>query len=382
VGTQVSQLAFPLLVLALTRSALQAGIVAAIRGIPYVLLILPIGALADRWDRKRIMLLSDAGRAIALGSIPLALALGHLTLVHLAIVSLIEGTLYTFFNVAEASALPHVVPREQLGMAVGQSQATESISTLVGPSLAGFLFGVARGVPFLVDAVSYGASVISLLFVRSRFTGERNPAPLELRREIGEGLRWLWGHEVVRLLALLTGILNLFSFGYPLIVIVRAQQMHASPAVIGLIFATGGIGGFLGSLLVGPLLRRFRVGPVIVAATWLWALTWLPYALAPNPVALAAANAFGWVIVPIFMATQYSYRLAVIPDALQGRVNSVFKLAAFGGQPISLALTGFLLQVVGPVETVILITIPQVILAVFALGNRRLRSAGYLVLAR
>src|SRR5947209_5185802 len=312
VGTQVSQLAFPLLVLALTRSAAQAGIVAAIRGVPYALLILPIGALVDRWDRKRIMLLSDAGRALALGSIPLALAVGHLSLAQLALVSLVEGTLYTFFNVAEASCLPHVVPREQLAVAVGQTQALDSVSVLIGPSLAGFTYGIARAVPFLADAISYAASVVSLMFVRARFQGERNPAPMQLRREVAEGLRWLWRHDVVRLLAVLTGVLNLCSFGYPLILIVRAQEMHASASVIGLIFAAGGIGGFAGSVLAGPLLRRFTVGHVMIAATWLWALTWLPYALAPNALALGAVNVLGWIIVPIFMVTQYSYRLTVL----------------------------------------------------------------------
>src|SRR5215470_4790037 len=98
VGTQVSMLAFPLLVLAITHSPAQAGIVAALRGLPYALFILPAGALIDRWDRKRVMILCDTGRALALGSIPLALALGQLTLVQLYLVSLIEGTLFIFFS--------------------------------------------------------------------------------------------------------------------------------------------------------------------------------------------------------------------------------------------------------------------------------------------
>src|SRR5215470_19329598 len=98
IGTQVSMLAFPLLVLAITHSPAQAGIVAALRGLPYALFILPAGALIDRWDRKRVMILCDTGRALALGSIPLALALGQLTLVQLYLVSLIEGTLFIFFS--------------------------------------------------------------------------------------------------------------------------------------------------------------------------------------------------------------------------------------------------------------------------------------------
>src|SRR6202165_6333045 len=98
VGTRVSQLAFPLLVLALTHSPAQAGLIAALRGLPYALFILPAGALIDRWDRKRVMILSDTGRALALGSIPVAIVLGHLTIIQLAIVSLVEGTLVSFFR--------------------------------------------------------------------------------------------------------------------------------------------------------------------------------------------------------------------------------------------------------------------------------------------
>src|SRR5215467_7381978 len=114
VGTQVSMLAFPLFVLALTHSPAQAGLIGAMRALPYALLILPAGALVDRWNRKRVMILCDIGRAVALGSIPIALVLGHLTIVQLFIVSLVEGTLFTFFNLAETACLPQVVSKEQL----------------------------------------------------------------------------------------------------------------------------------------------------------------------------------------------------------------------------------------------------------------------------
>src|SRR6266550_2353112 len=98
VGTQVSMLAFPLLILAITHSPAQAGLIGALRSLPYALFILPAGALIDRWNRKRVMIICDTGRALALGSIPVALLLGQLTLVQLYIVSLVEGTLFTFFN--------------------------------------------------------------------------------------------------------------------------------------------------------------------------------------------------------------------------------------------------------------------------------------------
>src|SRR5713101_8567289 len=157
VGTQVSMLALPLLVLAITHSPAQAGLIAALRGLPYALFVLPAGALIDRWNRKRVMILCDAGRAVALGSIPVALLLGHLTIVQLCIVSLVEGTLFTFFNLAETACLPQVVSKEQLTSAVAQSTVIDSISGMLGPSLSGALYSIGRAIPFLTDAISYTA---------------------------------------------------------------------------------------------------------------------------------------------------------------------------------------------------------------------------------
>jgi len=162
VGGQISQLAFPLLVLALTHSPLQAGLLGALRAIPFTLLTVPAGALVDRWDRKRVMILSDTGRAVALASVPIALALGRLTLPQLYLVTLVEGTLFTFFNSAESACLPRVVPPVQLPAAVAQNQIVDALATMLGPALSGILYGVGRAVPFLVDAISYAASILSL----------------------------------------------------------------------------------------------------------------------------------------------------------------------------------------------------------------------------
>jgi predicted MFS family arabinose efflux permease len=375
VGTQMSLLTFPLLILAVTHSPAQAGLIGALRSLPYVVLLLPAGALVDRWDRKRTMIVCDAGRFIALGSIPVALAFGQLSIILLAVASLVEGTLFTFFNVAETACLPRVVPREQLPAAVSLSSATDSVSMMVGPSIGGALYGLSRGLPFLTDAISYGASVISLFFIKTEFQQERTQAPDTLWREIREGLSWLFHHPVLRFIALLTGGLNLFSFGYTLILIVFAQHLHASPFAIGVMFATGGVGSVLGSLAVSPLQRRFSFGQIMIGSTWFWALSWPLYDFAPNIWILGLVNAFGFIVLPVYMGTQYSYRLTLIPDELQGRVNSVFKLVAFGVQPVSLALTGALLQWFGPVTTIWLIFVPQVVLATCATLNRPLRHA-------
>jgi len=375
VGTRVSMLAFPLFVLAITHSPAQAGLIGALRGLPYALFILPAGALIDRWNRKLVMILCDIGRALALGSIPVALFLGHLTIAQLYIVSLVEGTLFTFFGLAETACLPQVVSKEQLPTAAAQGMVIDSVSGLIGPSLGGVLYSLGRAIPFLTDAISYGASVLSLFFIKAKFQEERDPAPLHLWADIKEGLTWLWHQPLIRFLALLTGGMVAPVVGYSLILIVIAQSQHASAFTIGVILASGGVGSILGALLVTPLQKRFSFGQLMIGSTWIWALTWLLFAVAPNPLILGIVTAVSFIIVPIYMSVQFGYRLALIPDHLQGRVNSVFRLIAFGSEPIGLAVTGVLLQVMGPVPTVLVLFVPQFILSIAATFNKRLRNA-------
>jgi MFS family permease len=227
-GSQITQLTFPLLVLAITRSPAQAGIVAALRALPYALLSLPAGALVDRWDRKRLMIVCDIGRALALGSIPLALLLGRLTVVQLGVVSLIEGALFLFFSLAESACLPQVVAKEQLSDALAQNQVTDASAQLLGPSLGGALYSLGMVVPFLTDTISYLASVASLAFIRKPFQEERAQEQGRLRQEIVEGVTWLWRQGILRFVALLTGGLMVCSVGYPLIMIVLGERIGAS----------------------------------------------------------------------------------------------------------------------------------------------------------
>jgi hypothetical protein len=165
------------------------------------------------------------------------------------------------------------------------------------------------------------------------------------------------------------------SQGYPLILILLAQRVGADPLGIGLIFAGGGTGSIVGALIGAQLQKRFRLGQILIPATWGWSLGWLLYLVAPDPLTLGLANVLGFIVVPIYLVTQFSYRLAATPDHLQGRVHSVFRLVAFGGQPISLAIAGFLLEVFGPVTTVFIIVVPQILLSIAATANGHLRRA-------
>jgi MFS family permease len=375
VGTQVSGIAFPLLILAITDSPAQAGVASALRSLPYIVFSLPVGALIDRWDRKRVMIICDAGRALTLGSIPVTLALGRLTIWQLYATALVEGTLFVFFNLAEVACLPRVVTPEQLPAATAQNNATDGISGLVGPSLSGVLYTTARALPFAADALSYVASVISLLFVRSAFQAERATRQRALRAEIGEGLGWLWSHPLIRYIAFLTGGLNFIWAGAPLIVILLAQQQRASPAVIGLIFAIGGAGSIVGAVVAPAIRRRFSFRRVIVGTMWLTALLWPLYAVAPNPLLLGVVTAALFTVGPIYDVMQFSYRLSLIPDELQGRVNSVFRLLAFGFQPLGAGLTGMLLQTIYPAPTVLVLFVVLFALAWLTSVNQHVRAA-------
>ena len=374
-GTQVSQLAFPLLILAVTHSPAQAGFAGALRALPYLLFSLPAGALIDRWDRKRTMILCDIGRALSMASIPIALAIGQLTVLQLYVVSAIEGTLFVFFNIAEVACLPRVVAKEQLPAANAQNQATDGVTALLGPSLGGALYLAGRFLPFLTDAISYMASVFSLFFIKAKFQKERNVAKRALWIEIREGLTWLWHQRLIRFIAILTGGYNLIFAGFTLIVIVLAQNQHASPFIIGLIFAVGGVGAILGALVATSIQKRFSFAQVIIGTTWLTAILVPFFAIAPNVVVLGLLLALSYLTGPIYNVVQMSYRMAIIPDELQGRVNSMFRLIAFGGQPLGLALTGILIQRTGVVVTILVCSIGMAGFAIAATVNTYVRRA-------
>lgn len=355
-GTRVSNLALPLIALAITHSAAQAGFLASARMIPYLVFGLPAGALVDRWNRKTVMIVCDLVRFLALGSVPLAYLFGHLGLPLLYAVTVVQGTAFVFFNVAEISALPHIVTEAQLAQATALDSTAGSAASLLGPGLAGIIIGTARttaagaALAYGVDALTYLASLVSLGFIRTPFQAKHAPRPQsELRREIMEGLRFLWSEPHTRALALLTTALALLYAPVPLAMIVMAKgQMHASSRTIGFVFSVAAVGGLLGSALAPWFKANLRLGQVMVGCVTLQALLTPTLALAASPWMLA----LGWGVLflsdPIFYASSITYRLSVTPDELQGRVQSVFRLLAYGAEPLGTATGGLLLGLVGP----------------------------------
>jgi predicted MFS family arabinose efflux permease len=375
-GTSASAIVYPLLILALTNSPAAAGLAGALGSAPYIVFSLPVGALIDRWDRKRVMILCDLGRALTLASIPVAIWLHALTIWQIYAAALIEGSLFVFFNLAEVAALPRVVMKEQLPAAAAQNEAAFGAAAIVGPSLGTFLYQVlGRGAPFIADAVSYLASVFSLFFIRTRFQDERQVVQRNLLSEIGEGLRWLWQQPLIRYMAVLTGGLNLTGAATPLIIILLAKKLGALDAQIGLIFSIAGIGGIVGSVIGGQMQKRFTFGQVIITTTWISALLFPLYIFVPKFFLLGIIAALIYVTAPVYNIVQFSYRLSLIPDQLQGRVNSTFRLLAFGFQPLGSALSGLLLERVGSTPTIVVFSLCYLALALSTSFNVHVRTA-------
>lgn len=342
-GDEVSAIALPLLVLALTESAAQAGAIAASQAIPYLLLSLPAGVWIDRWNRKTVLVAADGVRALALLSVPLAYAMGVLGIAQLYAVSWIAGCAYVFFNIAQIASFERIVPDLQRPRAVSVNEAAESAGGLLGPGLGGAIVGRGRtqvagaALAYLADAVTFALSAASLGAI-----------------------------------AATAAALNLLFAPSSLAVIVLARdELGSSPAAIGLIFSIGALGGIAGSLLAPVLRSRFRVsvGRILVGSVLAWAFGLAMLPAAPTSAALAA----GWLALafvgPFYEVFQLSYRLSAIPPELQARVHSSFRFLAFGVRPVSLALGGVAIETLGPRPTLAAIAIGMLLTALAVAGS-------------
>ena len=260
-----------------------------------------------------------------------------------------------FFNVAQVAALPRVVPKEQLPEAGAQNQATIAIAEFAGPGLGTTMYQfLGRTVPFLLDAISYTISVVSLFFIKTAFQEKRDPAPRRhLLAEIREGMVWLWGHPLIRFVAFLTGAVNIVFTASEIFIIGLALNTGASKAEIGFIFSIGSAGAIAGAALAGRVQKQFSYRQITVGCVWLMAALFPLYAIAPNIIALGAITAVAYFTAPVFIVTQLAYRLPLIPDQMQGRVNSTYRLIVFGFQPIGALLSGFLISRLGAASAVL-----------------------------
>jgi len=349
-GTGISQLALPLVaVITLEASAFEVALLGVIEFLPFILISLPAGVWVDRMRRKPMLVTADVGRALLLASIPVAYWLDILTIWQLYVVGFFVGILTVFFDVAYQSYLPSLVARDQLVEGNSKLEISRSAAQLAAPGLSGVLVEAIRAPgTVLLDAISFFLSAVFLFRIR---TEERAPTRTEreagpgMKEEVKEGLRWVFGNPYLRWIAASTATFNFFGniiFAVYLVFAVRTLDLR--PGVIGLIFTVSSIGYLAGALLANRLSRRFGVGPtIIIGAAGSVSLLLLAIAPESNPIPfLIAAQAISGMGVPIYNITQLSFRQAITPERLQGRMNSVMRFIVWGVMPLGSLIGGAL----------------------------------------
>ena len=374
IGSESTGIAYPLLVLAVTHSPVEAGIVGFARVLPWALFGVFAGVAVDRFKRKRMMIVSDLVRAAAVTSLVVAISIHRLTFAQIAIVAFVEGTMYVFFNVAEIGALRSVVPTRQLPAAAAGEQARYATVVIVAPPLGGSLFGLARALPFLADAVSYLFSLGSLLAIRTPFQVERSYEKTPLRTQLAEGFRWLWGHRFLRTCAILFTWTNVVFEGAFLVLIVVGRRQGLSGGEIGALITAIGVASLAGSLASPRLQKRLSMRQFVVGSLWLQ-LCIVAFVLRPSIYVLLAGTVPAAFFVPSVNAVIIGYRVAVVPDRLTGRVNSVARTIALCGMPLGPLSAGLLLGSFSARTTVAVYAAVLLGLCLFATLSSSIRNA-------
>lgn len=347
-GSYVSGIAYPLLILALTGSPATAGVARFLGTLPYILFQLPAGALVDRVNRRRLMIACDVGRMLAIASIPLAAFLGRLSVIQIVVVAFVEASLFVLFRLAEQSAVRMVVHPDHYSAALSQNEARIRAATLLGSPIGGFLFDLGRTLPFLADAVSYLISLVTLLLIRAPFEEARTAERRHVLVEIREGFTWLRGQPYILITNLVTAASNAIFQIVVLVVIVAQQHRGATGSLIGLTLAGLGVGGVAGSVAGGWLARRVRPNNIVLITIWLWAAVTPLAGLVGNTVLLMAALASISFMGAVWNIAGNTIYFRLVPDRLIGRVSSVTSMTAFGALPLGALAAGLLVQALGP----------------------------------
>ena len=373
-GSSSTSIAYPLLVLAVTHSPAKAGLVAFARAVPSLLFALPAGLLADRWSRRKLMIAADGVRVLAIGSLAATLLLDRVGFWQVVVVAFVEGSGSALFSGARAGALRAVVPAPQLPAAAAAETGRVAVVGLAGPPLGGALFGLARALPFLVDAISYAFSTLSLLAMRTPFQEEREPELASVRSRLAEGFRFVWSRPFLRTCALLFGLANFIGPGVLFAVVVIGREQGLSGGEVGALVAVFGAGLLLGSF-VSPLVRRLLpVRAVLLLELWTW-LGCALFLLWPNVYVLAAGIVPTAVAIPSTDSVVHGYRIAMTPDRLLGRAESVRSTISLLIAPLGPLVAGVLLGATSARATIAVFAAAGLVLAVWGTLSPSIRTA-------
>ncbi len=352
-GDGVDQAALPLLAVSLTQDPRLIGGLAVALGLPWLLFALVAGALVDRLDRRRVMWTTDLARAGLVAVLAVAATTGRAHIVLLYLVAFALGTAETLFDNAAQAVLPSIVEPAQLETANGRQYVGEVVAnSFAGPPVGALLFTVAVGAPFWLDAASFLAAAALVAWMRPpRPTSVARAAAgarRSLRRDIAEGVRWLGGHRLLRTLAGLLGTLNFASnLGFSTFVLLATEEMGLSARAYGVVLTATAVGAALGGLAAGRVTAGLGQARALVAAVATFGVTFIVIGTATTGVVVGAALAVNGFVIVVWNVVTVSLRQAIVPAALLGRVNSVYRTIGWGSIPLGALAGGFLADALG-----------------------------------
>jgi len=354
-GDAITNTALPILVLALTGSGLAMGVVGVLSTLPDLVLGLPAGAYADRWDRRKMMLLADLGRAVLTAVIPVSVWLGGPTIALILLVTFPLNVLRVLWLAAFTAAVPGLVGRGQVARANAMFEAFFNVGWIVGPALAGILAAtIGPGPTIAIDAVTFAVSSVSLLFVRRPLRPEARTTPTHLLADIREGISYVVRQPTLRAVVALWSTISVIYAGLTsgLIFYITIDRGLGAD-VVGLVLSAFAVGSLGGSLVAARMAFR-AVGPVMLVGTVVMGLTLVVVALdAPVPVLVGAACVAG--LLDANVAVSYlTLRTQLSPDALLGRVGATARTISVGLMPIGSLVAGILLDAIGGTATLAL----------------------------
>ena len=353
-GDGIRLTAFPLLATTLTREpGLVAGVAFAASA-PWLLFALTAGALVDRLDRRKTMWTMQVFRMALMTALAIAILADFGStplLVTLYLVAFALGVGEVLFDNAAQSIMPAVVRKDQLQVANGRLYAVEMVTNqFAGPPVGSFLFVGAAALPFVFDAVTFGIGALLILAMAGSFAPSRSTtaSPTKIREDIGEGLRWLWRHRVLRTLAMMTGVSNMtHSATWAIFVLYALEILELSEEGFGVLIAVSAVGGLLGGLVGPRLARLFGDGRSFYIITISAAIAEGVIGLTSNAIVVAIAMAFFGLGAMWWNVIAVSLRQSIVPDRLMGRVNSVYRLLAWGTMPLGALVGGLLAELFG-----------------------------------
>lgn len=331
-GSAMSQLAYPLLMLYATGSVARAGVVGACLNIGGLSTTLIGGALADRYSRRKLCVTADLIQFAAVMTVVVAVAENYVNVLHIGAVALVQGMCNGIGGASMNPVLKRIVPEEQFPALSASKQGREMISRLAGPPLGGALFTIGKWIPFLADSISFLVSALGVAMIRQPLgpDAEDREAYTSALASMREGFAYIRTSVYLRFIIVWSALTSALLGGVVLLVIALIKERGGGPTTVGVVTALAAIGGLGGALIAPLLLKRVRSRTVVLAASWTIVPATVGIAAAPQPWEIGAIAAFLVLLVVPLTVLLESYQLRIVPDALMGRVSSALSFGTSG----------------------------------------------------